>query len=113
MLYKYAPWQEKDNENYTKKNIENSALYFNTPDSFNDPFDNTPSYNISSESQNALLHRFLQDNRNFSDTFSRVVHNISNRTFNSIFKQTDYIKLTRCEGKKNLVTMRQIFSSLK
>ena len=93
MLYKYAPWQEKDKENHTKKNIENSALYFNTPDSFNDPFDNTPSYNISSESRNALRHRCLQDNRNFSDTCTHVAHNLFDQTFKDVFKQVDYDKL--------------------
>ena len=97
MLYKYAPWQEKDNENHTKKNIENSALYFNTPDGFNDPFDNTPSYNISSESQKVLLHCFLQDNRNLSDTFTHVDHNLLDRTFKDVFKQVDYDKLNNAK----------------
>lgn len=94
MLYQYAPWQEKDKENFTRKNIEASVLYFNTPDSFNDPFDNAPSYNINSESRNTLLNIFIQDNSsNFSDSFINEAHNISASAFNNIFKHSDYNKL--------------------
>ena len=94
MLYKYAPWQENDENNFTKKNIKSSSLYFNSPDSFNDPFDNAPSYNISSESRNALITLYLRDNsNNFSNSFISEAHNISASAFNSIFKHSDYDKL--------------------
>ena len=98
MLYKYAPWQEKDDNNFTRKNIESSKLYFSTPDSFNDPFDNAPSYNISPESRNALLNIYIQDNSsNFSDTFINEAHNMSAPAFNTIFKQSDYYKLNNAK----------------
>ena len=94
MLYKYASWQEKDKNNITRKNIKDSALYFNTPDSFNDPFDNAPSYNISVESRRELINRFVQDNRGkCSDDLLDEVRNISASEFNTIFKNTDYNKL--------------------
>lgn len=93
MLYKYAPWQEKDENNFTRKNIEGSKLYFSTPDSFNDPFDNTPSYNISSKSRNELLDIYIQDDsNNFSDNFIKEAHNMSALAFNTIFKHSDYNK---------------------
>ena len=94
MLYKYASWQEKDDDNLTRKNIKASALYFNTPDSFNDPFDNAPSYNISVESRRELINRFVQDNRGkYSDDLLNEAHNILAPIFNNIFKDDDYNKL--------------------
>lgn len=93
MLYKYASWQEEDDDNFTRKNIEDSALYFNTPDSFNDPFDNAPSYDISSESRRALINRFVQDNRGKYDVdLLAEVSNIPDSAFNKIFKSTDFNK---------------------
>ena len=102
MLYKYAPWQEekedKKKENFTKRNIETSVLYFNTPDSFNDPFDNAPSYNISFESRKKLLDLCLQDSAsNFSDAFINKMYNISDPEFNFILKYTDYDKLNNAK----------------
>lgn len=98
MLYKYAPWQEKDENNFTRKNIEGSKLYFSTPDSFNDPFDNAPSYNISSESRNTLLDIYIQDdNSNFNDSFIKEAHNMSASAFNIIFKHSDYNKLNNAK----------------
>lgn len=94
MLYKYASWQEKDKNNLTKKNIKGSKLYFNTPDSFNDPFDNAPSYNISAESRKALLNRFEEETRGkCSDDLLDEAHNIPASEFNTLFKDNDYNKL--------------------
>lgn len=93
MLYKYASWQEKDENNLTRKNIKASALYFNTPDSFNDPFDNAPSYNISTESRKILLNRFEKETRGkYDDELLAEVRNIPASAFNKIFKDTDYNK---------------------
>ena len=102
MLYKYAPWQEEKEdekkENFIKRNIETSVLYFNTPDSFNDPFDNAPSYNISFESRKKLLDLCLQDSAsNFSDAFINKMYNISDPEFNFILKYTDYDKLNNAK----------------
>lgn len=94
MLYKYASWQEKDKNDITRKNIKDSALYFNTPDSFNDPFDNAPSYNISVESRRELINRFVQDNRGkCSDDLLDEAHNIPASEFNTLFKDNDFNKL--------------------
>ena len=94
MLYKYASWQEKDDDNLTRKNIKASALYFNTPDSFNDPFDNAPSYNISAESRKALLNRFEEETRGKYDVdLLAEARNIPASAFNKIFKDTDFNKL--------------------
>lgn len=94
MLYKYASWQEKDKNNFTKKNIKYSALYFNTPDNFNDPFDNAPSYNISAESRKALLNRFEEETRGkYRDDLLNEAHNIPASEFNTLFKDNDYNKL--------------------
>lgn len=104
MLYKYASWQEKDDDNLTRKNIKASALYFNTPDSFNDPFDNAPSYNISVESRRELINRFVQDNRGkYSDDLLNEAHNILAPIFNNIFKDDDYNKL--CTAKRGITCL--------
>ena len=93
MLYKYASWQEKDNDNLTRKNIKASALYFNMPDSFNDPFDNAPSYDISTESRRELVNRFVQYNRGkYDDNLLAEVRNIPASAFNKIFKGTNFKK---------------------
>lgn len=91
MLYKYATWKEKDSDNFTKENIKDSKLYFNTPDSFNDPFDSASSYNISSESREKLLDIFEQQTHGKYDAdLIAEARKISGSEFNKIFKSTDY-----------------------
>ncbi|MBR6012726.1 MAG: DUF2971 domain-containing protein [Selenomonadaceae bacterium] len=75
----------------TKKNIKGSKLYFNTPDSFNDPFDSASSYNISSESREKLFDIFEQQTRGkLSNDLIKEARKISGSEFNKIFKSTDY-----------------------
>ena len=94
MLYKYAPWQENDENNFTKKNIKGSKLYFNTPDSFNDPFDNAPNYDIGTKSRNALLDLFEEETHGKYDVdLLAEARNIPASAFNKIFKDTDFNKL--------------------
>lgn len=91
MLYKYATWKEKDADNFTKKNLKGAKLYFNTPDSFNDPFDSASSYNISSESREKLFDIFEQQIRGkLSNNLIKEARKIFGSEFNKIFKSTDY-----------------------
>ena len=88
MLYKYATWKEKDSDNFTKKNIKGSKLYFNTPDSFNDPFDSASSYNISSESREKLFDIFEQQIRGkLSNNLIKEARKISGSEFKKVCSQ--------------------------
>ena len=100
MLYHYASWQKNDEDNksdktnkdnFTKKNIQDATLYFNTPDGFNDPFDCSPSYNVSPKSREELLKRFSKENYGkFDATLIAEACKISGSEFNGIFKNSDY-----------------------
>lgn len=94
MLYQYASWQEKDDANRTKKNIQGSKLYFNTVKNFNDPFDSSPSYNVSSESRKSLINRFEKETRG---KYGNGARNIPASAFNKIFKSTDYNKFSNAK----------------
>lgn len=94
MLYKYASWQKDDEANRTKKNIKDSKLYFNTPDSFNDPFDSLPSYNIIPESRYKLLNLFAKENYDkLSTAIIDEAFKFSDSAVSSILKDIDYTKL--------------------
>ena len=89
MLYKYANWKENDKDNLTKKNIQNSKLFFNTPDSFNDPFDTSPNYDITPSARKKLFDRFVQQNfgKYSADSFE-LAGKISALKFDKILKNT-------------------------
>ena len=91
MLYKYATWKENDKDNLTKKNLKGSKLYFNTPDSFNDPLDTSPNYDIPPETRKKLLDIFAQQHfYKYNTNLIAEAYKISNSEFNQIFKTIDY-----------------------
>lgn len=91
MLYQYATWKEEDKDNLTKKNIKGSKLYFNTPDSFNDPFDTSPNYDIPPLTREKLLELFAKQNSGKYDAdLIAEACKISGLEFNKIFKGMDY-----------------------